>query len=134
MKKYLLDTNVISELSKPHPNAQVIAWFDSEPEVFLSVLTIGELLRGVVPLRSSNPRRADALEAWLQRIRAEFAGSILDLDEAVAERWAALPLRRTLPAIDSLIAATALAHGLTVATRNVADFADAGVEVCNPFE
>lgn len=133
MSEYLLDTNVVSESVKRRPDANVVSWLASDPSSYLSALTIGELLRGVMGLRAKEPERAQQLESWVHALCAGYASRILAIDEAVMERWAALPAHRTLPTIDSLIAATALAHGLTVATRNTRDFTDSGVAVFDPF-
>jgi predicted nucleic acid-binding protein len=130
---YLLDTNVVSELSKRAPVAQVVGWLGNDPDCALSVLTLGELRRGIRMLRSRDPVRARRLEAWVDELHADYRARLLPVDDVVAQEWSELPVERTLPAIDGLIAATARVHGLTIATRNVRDFADLGVPLFNPF-
>jgi predicted nucleic acid-binding protein len=137
---FLLDTNVISELMKPRPSRKVIAWTDETPEALmhLSVITIGEVRKGIDLLRDDDPRRA-ALQSWLDRdVRIRFAGRLLAFDDGVAERWGQLEAiakrrRLTLPTIDAQLAATALHHGLTFVTRNTADIAPTGVPVFDPW-
>ena len=133
MSGYLLDTNVVSELARAHPHLGAVAWLRSAGECFLSVLTVGELRRGVWMLQRHDPRKAARIGGWVDVVAGEYADRILPVDAEVAERWATLPARRTLPVVDALIAATALAHGLTVATRNVKDFADTVVPIVDPF-
>ena len=140
MPGFLLDTNVISELMKPRPSRNVIAWTDETPEALmhLSVITIGEVRKGIDLLRDDDPRRA-ALQSWLDRdVRIRFAGRLLAFDDGVAERWGQLEAiarkrRLTLPTIDAQLAATALHHGLTFVTRNTADIAPTGVPVFDPW-
>lgn len=137
---FLLDTNVISELMKPRPNRPVAKWIDttSEELLHLSVITIGEVRKGIDLLDEADPRRA-ALQSWLDRdVRVRFAGRLLSFDDAVAERWGQLEAlakkrRLTLPTIDAQLAATALHHGLTFVTRNTVDIAPTGVPVFNPW-
>ena len=137
---FLLDTNVISELMKPRPSRRVADWVDatSEDLLYLSVITIGEVRKGIDLLDDDEPRRA-ALQAWLDRdVRVRFAGRLLAFDDAVAERWGQLEAlakkrRLTLPTIDAQLAATALHHGLTFVTRNTADIGPTGVPIFNPW-
>jgi predicted nucleic acid-binding protein len=137
---YLLDTNVISELMKPRPNRGVTAWVDATAEdlLHLSVITIGEVRKGIDLLPDDDPKRA-ALQSWLDRdVRLRFAGRLLPFDDGVAERWGqveALAKRQglTLSTIDAQLAATALHHNLTFVTRNTADVAMTGVAVFNPW-
>ncbi len=133
---YLIDTNVISELRKRergHPD--VVRWAGStEPaRLYTSVLVIGEIRRGIELKRRGDPAQAMALDRWLGRLRAGLASRILPVDERIVEVWGKLGIPDALPAIDGLIAATAVVHGLTVVTRNVADLTRAGVTVLNPF-
>jgi predicted nucleic acid-binding protein len=130
---YLIDTNVLSEARRRSPPA--IAWLRAvDPaEVFLSVITIGEVAKGVAVWERSDPVAAAALGRWLNGLRHDYADRILQIDDAVATAWGQLMARRTFPVPDGLIAATARVHNLTVVTRNVADFADTGVEVMNPW-
>ena len=136
MSGYLIDTNIISELRRPKRSLPVVRWFGSvEVEsLYLSVLTLGELRRGVERLRLKDAVTANALDQWLTGVRTEFADRILPITDAVTEQWGRLSLGQPLPSIDGLLAATALVHQLTVVTRNTADFERSGVECLNPFE
>ena len=139
MSGFLLDTNCISELVRPRPDAHVIAWFEAADETLLhlSVLTLGEIRKGLAGLPQS--RRRSNLETWLEAdLRERFARRILPIDDAIADRWgwlAAQSRRRgkPLPVRDGLIAATALEHNLTVVSRNLMDFSAAGVPVLSPW-
>ena len=102
-------------------------------EHFTSVLVLGELRRGIESKRRSDPDGAAALDAWASRREADFASRILPIDAVVADRWGRLNVPDPLPAVDGLLAATALVHDLGVVTRNVRDFARAGVRVADPF-
>lgn len=136
---YLIDTNIISEARKgKRANPGVQRFFETverdEQDVFLSVITIGELRRGIDLMR----RRGDAdqaavLEAWLTDILNEYSDHILPIDADTAQLWGRLRVLRPENALDKLIAATALIHDLTVVTRNQRDFQGAGVGVLNPF-
>ncbi|MEO7040988.1 MAG: type II toxin-antitoxin system VapC family toxin [Gemmatimonadaceae bacterium] len=140
MSGFLLDTNVVSELMKARPSRRVAAWIESTPEslLHLSVLTLGEVRKGIDMLDDNDARRG-ALQSWLDRdVRIRFAGRILLLDDAIAERWgqleaAARKHRITLPTIDAQMAATALHHNLTFATRNIADVRSTGVATFDPW-
>lgn len=136
MSRYLIDTNVLSELRRPRRSQQVVDWFASvaAESLFLSVLTLGELKRGIEKLRSKDAASASALDRWLAGIREDFEERLLPIDQAVAEHWGLLGLDQPLPAIDGLLAATAHVHNLTIVTRNVADFKRSGVPCLNPFE
>lgn len=136
MKGYLIDTNVISELRRPKRSSSVVSWFSSvaAADLFLSVLTLGELRRGIEILRFKDPTAASALDRWVEGVRSEFSDRILSIDDAVAEQWGRLSVRQPLPSIDGLLAATASVHGLTMVTRNTADFERSGVDILNPFE
>lgn len=134
---YLLDTNVLSELRRRAPHPGVAAWIAQRPAgtLHLSVLTLGELRKGIE--RLNDPSRRHALLDWLEtELPAYFTGRILSVDSAVADRWGHLVARagRPVPAIDSLLAATAVHHSLTLVTRNVRDVEGLGVEVVNPWE
>ena len=134
---YLIDTNVLSELRHREPDPGVVAWFEERPAVtlYISVLTLGEIRKGIEAL--GNSKRKLRLLDWLEiELSAFFAGRILPVDAAVAERWGRLlaTVGRPLPAIDSLLAATALTHGLTLVTRNVDDFPHPDLEIINPWE
>lgn len=136
---YLLDTNVISELIAKQPNADVVQWIDQlEPEqIYLSVVTIGEIRKGIVKLPES--RRKQVLEQWLvEGLLLRFDDHILPLGIDEILTWGAMSGELAtrginLPVMDSLIAATALHHRCTLATRNEADFRFTGVKVVNPW-
>ena len=133
----LFDTNVISELRKgPRANPRLLAWFREVPdeEIHLSVLVLGELRRGVEAIRTCDTRQAAALERWLERLAADHAERILPVDAAVAHEWGRLTARRAASVIDTLMAATALVHGLVLVTRNVKHVDWTGVAYVNPFE
>ena len=140
MKGYLVDTNIPSELTRERPDARVAAFLANagQSSVFLSVLTIGEICKGIAELPASQKRTG--LQDWLDiEVRSWFAGRILPVTEAIAERWgylaaAAKQKGMTLAVVDGVIAATALHHDLTIVTRNVKDFASLGADVFNPFE
>lgn len=141
MNGYLLDTNIISELIRPRPDVRVTSWVDSVDEdlFFLSVLTLGEIRKGIAALASSS-RRA-RLEDWLEhQLRPRFAGRVLPIDEAVADRWGEISGRLAarsqppVPVIDGFLAATALWHDLVLVTRNTKDVAPTGVRVFNPWQ
>jgi toxin FitB len=134
---WLLDTNVLSETLRPVPNEQLMAWISAaNPEhLYVSVLTLGELRKGVFKLGAG--RQRERLSNWLDTTLADWFGErVIAIDLAVADRWAQLlaDAGRPLPAIDSLIAATALHRELAIVTRNVRDFALPGVEVVNPWD
>ncbi len=135
----LLDTCVISELAKPAPDPAVLAWIDGvrDDALWLSVLTLGEIKKGADLLDAGS--RKDRVDAWLSDLRATFGDRVLPVDEAVALQWGAISAAgrrsgRIRPAIDSLLAATAICHDLKLATRNVADFEGTGVVVVNPWD
>jgi len=135
---YLLDTVVLSELRKmpPRRNPHVVSWLDSVPpdELFLSVITICEIERGIERQRSVDPAFAVALAAWLDVIRRNYSERILPLTTDIARRWGRLSAQIGNSGIDLAIAATALEHRLSVVTRNVRDFVETGVTVVDPFE
>ena len=133
---FLLDTNVVSETVRKLPEASVMSWLDSldAQQLHISVLTLGELHKGV--LMTAEARRRDRLTQWLATtLPAWFGDRVLTIDIAVATRWAQLvaAAARPLPAIDSLLAATALQHDLVLVTRNVRDFAFPGLAVHSPW-
>lgn len=137
---WLLDSCVICEPTRARPSARVLAWLDGQPEesLYLSVLSLGEIRKGAARLPAGAKRRK--LERWLEQDLVErFTGRILPVDAETADLWGRLQAQagkngRLLPTLDSLLAATALAQGLTVVTRNVDDFAGTGAELVNPWE
>jgi predicted nucleic acid-binding protein len=139
MTGFLLDTNVPSELTRAQSDANVEEWLDTadDEQLFLSVVSLGEILKGLTILPAS--RRRDELKRWVDdTLRPWFDGRILPVSERIAERWGVLAGEcqlkgRGLSMADGLIAATALEHGLTVATRNTRDFAELGVQLFDPW-
>jgi predicted nucleic acid-binding protein len=139
MNGFLLDTNILSELIKPKPDARVVQWIQGTDEsiLFVSVLTLGEIRNGIARLRSGS--RRGRLETWLQvDLRGRFQDRILPVDEAIADRWGAISAMtaakgKPVPVIDGLLAATALHHDLMLATRNGSDVAATGVAILNPW-
>jgi toxin FitB len=131
---YLVDTNVISEARRRRLEA--IAWLRSvKPSaVYLSVITIGEIARGIALKKRSDPSAAMQLSGWLQILRHDHAGRILPIGDEVAMEWGRLAAMRPQGDADGLIAATAIVHDLTLVTRNVADFDDLGVALLNPWD
>ena len=140
MTEYLLDTNVVCEPTRKQPEPCVLDWLRSTKpqQQYVSVLTIGEIRRGITEAPSAQKRVS--YERWLEQVlKPLFSGRILAVDSAVAETWGRLAGEarregRPLPAVDGLLAATALVHGLTVATRNARDFARTGVATVDPWK
>jgi predicted nucleic acid-binding protein len=134
---FLLDTVVLSELRKPprQRNHNLVHWIEgiSSQDLFVSVVTIGEIERGIERQRQLDAPFAETLTAWLDTVLRTYEGRILPVDIAVARRWGRLSQRIGNKGLDLAVAATALEHGLTVATRNVSDFEPTGVPVLNPF-
>ncbi len=135
---YLLDTCVLSEYKKPEPAAKVLAWLDAQADesLYISVLTIGELEKGIFKMLPS--KRKTNLAVFVETLISRFDRRILDLDTAVLRSWGAMigsleSKGRPMPVIDSLMAATALEHDLTIVTRNEADFSATGVTIKNPW-
>ena len=134
---YLIDTNVLSELRNRKANANVVAWMQARPRqsLYLSVLSLGEIRKGIESV--ADPAFRQALSDWLEvELPNYFTARLLSIDAQVADRWGRVQAaaRRTLPAIDGLLAATALQHGLTLVTRNVKDFAGLGLPLINPWQ
>ena len=134
---YLLDTNVLSELRRKTPDARVVRWFSQRPAgtLYLSVLTLGEIRKGIEML--ADQRRRLALMDWLDiELPAFFSGRVLDIDTAVADRWGRLVVHadRPLPSIDSLLIATAVQHGMTLVSRNLRDVEGLGAPVLSPWQ
>ena len=136
--RYLLDTNVISELRKgSRCNPAVTAWEQAELIPFggaISVLTLGEIRKGIDLIARRDELQAAQLEFWLRGLYRDFADRILPVCRDVAEQWGRLNAQRPLPAVDSLLAATAKVYGLILATRNVGDLRTLDVQIVNPFE
>ena len=133
---YLLDTNVISELRKgDRCDANVTVWYVGveETDLFLSVLVLGEMRRGIERIRRRDPQQTVALERWLEETALKFAGRILSVDDVIAEAWGRTYYVRNVPVVDGLLAATAMAHDMTLVTRNASDVEGLGVRVLDPF-
>lgn len=130
---YLVDTNVISEARRGSP--QAVGWMRSvdQSTIHLSVLTLGEIMRGIALRQNSDPTAAGHLAAWLRKIRHDHAARILPVTDQIAVEWGRIAAIRPRGDTDGLIAATAIVHDLAVVTRNVADFADTGVDIINPW-
>ena len=137
---YLLDTNVVSEAIKPQPDARVVAWLAAQPSaaIYLSVLTLGEIEQGIV--RSPSPKRAERLARWLEEeLLPRFHGRLLPVEAPVMKVWGQITGRALLQGrpvgyVDSLLAATAIVHGLSLATRNTSDVAALPVQTINPWD
>lgn len=134
--KFLLDTNIISEIrktSRAHPN--VIAWVEATNinDIGTSVVVLAEIRRGIELKRRHDPAQAAALDSWFEQMRTGLGGRVLPIDEAIADQWARLNVPDPLPFVDGLLAATAIARGLTLVTRNLADVERTGVRLVDPF-
>ncbi len=135
MSRYLLDTNVVSELRRPKPHGAVIAWLERVPDddVFIPAIVIGELQAGIERTREVDHVKADEIERWLEQTLT--TSQVLDLDAEVLREWARLMHRRSVDLLqDALVAAVARVNALVVATRNERDFQHFGVEIFNPFK
>jgi predicted nucleic acid-binding protein len=132
---FLLDTNVVSEARRSRPDPHVAEWIRKHQyRLYVSVLVVGEITQGVERLRRRDREQAERHEAWLEAVVRLYRGRILPVSQDVAEEWGRVQARPdSPPKIDGLMAATAVVHGLTVVTRNAADFGRAGVPVVNPF-
>jgi predicted nucleic acid-binding protein len=132
---YLPDTNVLSELRRPAPSPSVVKWFDAtrSTDLYLSVMVVGEIRQGVERLRPRDAVRSERHEAWLIQLQASFADRILTITIPIAEAWGRLRAPGPLPVVDSLLAATALVHGLTVVTRDTSPFERVGVPHLDPW-
>jgi predicted nucleic acid-binding protein len=134
--KYLLDTNVLSETRKREPRQSVVAFLEgTEPSaLYLSVLTIGELRKGILLKMISDREAANRIASWLDGLEMSFADRTIGIDAATARVWGELSAQRPRPVIDTLFAATALVHEMTLVTRNEKDVSDiAGLKVLNPW-
>lgn len=133
---FLLDTNVVSETRKRRPNINVRNWVAARPEeeLFISVLVVGEIRQGIERLRPRDPRQAEVLEAWLGILRHDYEDRVLPITTDIGEQWGRMSSHNPLPVVDGLMAATAIVHDLTLATRNTADVASTGARLFNPFQ
>ena len=134
---YLIDTNIISEVRKGErcdPN--VSSWYASidDQGLYLSVLVIGEIRKGIEIVRARDPSRAQVIEKWLATVIAAFGDRILPIDEPIAEEWGRMNAKRSVPTIDGLLAATAIIHNMILVTRNTSDVDDLGAQVLDPFQ
>jgi predicted nucleic acid-binding protein len=131
---YLLDTNVVSELRKPRPHGAVLAWIESvdDAQLFVSAVTLGEIQAGIELTREQDATKANETEVWLEQVASAY--NVLPMDAATFRQWARLMHKKSDTLYeDAMIAATSKVHGLTVVTRNVADFQELGLKVLNPF-
>jgi predicted nucleic acid-binding protein len=131
---YLLDTNVVSELRKPRPHGAVLAWIESvdDAQLFVSAVTLGEIQAGIELTREQDATKANEIEVWLEQVASAY--NVLPMDAATFRQWARLMHKKSDTLYeDAMIAATSKVHGLTVVTRNVADFQELGLKVLNPF-
>lgn len=133
---YLLDTNIVSELRKPDPDATLLSWYDTvrPADLYLSVLTIGEIRRGVERLRRRDPLQAARVERWLTGLRVSYRNRIVEVDASIAEEWGRINVPDPLPTVDGLLAASAIVRDWTLVTRNVRDVKRCGVRLLNPFQ
>jgi predicted nucleic acid-binding protein len=133
--QYLLDTNVLSETRKKNADENVIAFLtETNPSaLYISVLTLGELRKGVAQRQRSDPSSAKSIAAWVDGLEFGFADRILGIDAATARLWGELSAQRPRPVIDTLLAATAISHELTFVTRNTSEVEDIDVKLLNPF-
>lgn len=134
---YLIDTNIISEVRKGgRCDANVARWYEGieDNSLYLSVLVLGEIRKGIEKARVRDKDQARALEKWLTAIRKGFAERVLPVDQAVADAWGRMSASRPVPVTDGLLAATAKVHGMTLVTRNASDVAGLDVRVFNPFQ
>lgn len=132
---FLLDTNVVSEARKRDPNPHLKAWIDAVPgdALYLSVLVLGEVRRGIERLRRRDAPQAAMYETWLAQLLTDFRDRIVPVTPAIAQEWGRLNIPDPLPAVDGLMAATAKVHGWTFVTRNTAGLARPGLSLLNPF-
>jgi predicted nucleic acid-binding protein len=134
--KFLLDTNIISEIRKRNrANPNVARWVARTPveEIGTSVIVLAEIRRGIELKRRSDPEQARSLDQWYAQMRIKLGERVLPIDEPIGDAWTLLSIPNPLPLIDGLLAATAKVHGLTLVTRNVDDIASTGVPLLNPF-
>ena len=134
--RYLLDTNVLSEVRRPRGDIGVKRWISSIPteDLYLSVLTLGEVRRGIGLLSRRDPVQADVYEAWLVTVLRDYTDRVLPVDAEAAEEWGRMNVPDPIPVVDGLMAATAKVRNMTFVTRNTADVARTGVRLLNPFD
>jgi predicted nucleic acid-binding protein len=134
--KYLLDTNVISEIRRAQGNAGVKRWFEETvaDDLYLSVTTVGEIRNGIERLRRRDATQARVFDIWLQTLQRDFVDRLLPITSEIADEWGRLGVPDPIPTVDGLLAATARVAGLTLVTRNTADLSSTGVLLLNPFE
>jgi predicted nucleic acid-binding protein len=134
--KYLLDTNVLSEARRPRGDERVKRWISSAPaaDLYLSVLVVGEIRRGIERLKRRDPEGAEVYEAWLGTVLHDYADRVLPVDTEIAEAWGRMSVPDPVPIVNGLMAATAKVRGMTFVTRNTAGVERAGVRVLNPFD
>ena len=133
---FLVDTATLSELRKRQRDPSVVAWFERQraADIFLSVISIGEIERGIARQRAGDPDFAGVLASWLDRVLTLYSDRIVPFDLAAARRWGVLRAALGSDSADLMIAATALEHGFTVVTRNVSEFEPTGAAILNPFD
>jgi predicted nucleic acid-binding protein len=134
---FLIDTNIVSEVrKKARCDRRVAAWYASvqDGDLYLSVLVVGEIRKGIELARRRDPTKAAALERWLNEIDTAFAERILPVDRVVTDEWGRMSAQRPIPVVDGLLAATAKVYGMTLVTRNDTDIAGLGANVLNPFK
>ena len=133
--RFLLDTNAVSEIRRGRdPNVKAWATQVADIDLHLSVLTLGEIRKGIERLRARDPDQADVFATWLSELNARFSDRILPVDARVAEEWGRLNAATPRNTVDSLIAATGRVHDLTIVTRNTSDFEGCDVPLLNPWE
>ncbi len=133
---FLIDTNVLSELRKgKNANVGVQSWFEaiSGDQLYISVLTLGEIRQGIEQIKRRDVQAAAVLDVWLTQIKAESMNLVLPVTQEITDCWGKINVPDKMPAIDGLLAATALIHGLTLVTRNIRDVERSGVKLFNPF-
>ena len=134
---FLIDTNVLSEIRKGKNCDQNVRnwWVETdEDQIYLSVMVLGEIRRGIDRLLDRDPEKAQQLEHWLSAVLDGYRGRVIPIDENVANAWGSMTASKTIPLVDGLLAATARTHRITLVTRNVKDIKSLGVEYLNPFE
>lgn len=134
--KFLMDTNVVSELRRRVPDRAVLAWFArvAQEDLYLSVLTLGELRQGIEALRRKDPVTASSIDSWRAELVEAFGDRIVTITAEIADRWGRLNVPDRVPTVDGLLAATVLEYNWTLVTRNVADVTRTGARIFNPFE